>query len=212
MLPIAAQVVLAMAVLASLSSYLMGGKLAKIGSPRFEMEDIPDLTGKVAIVTGANSGIGKITARELAMHGAHVIATSRDPASGARALQEINAAINSDTKFKHGTVEFITMDLSKMISIYKFAREISFKNKPVDILVLNAGIMFAPFNLTEDGYESQFGVNYLGHFMLTKLIMPWLTRSKAGRIVHVSSLAHYFTYRGGINFLSMYDEAAYNRM
>jgi WW domain-containing oxidoreductase len=212
MLSAAAIVVVALAGLASLVSFFMGGRLARIGSPSFDLDVIPDLSGKLAIVTGANSGIGKITARELAMHGAQVIATCRDSASGARAQQEIMDALNRDKKYKHGSIEFLPMDLSRMISVYKFAREISFKNKPVDILVLNAGIMLAPFNLTEDGYESQFGVNFLGHYVLTRLLLPWLSRSKAGRIVHVSSLAHHSTYKGGINFRSMYDESTYNPM
>jgi NAD(P)-dependent dehydrogenase (short-subunit alcohol dehydrogenase family) len=212
MLSVAAVVVVVLAGLASLASFFMGGRLSRLGSPRFELEDIPDLSGKIAIVTGANSGIGKITARELAMHGAHVIATCRDPASGARAQQEIMDALNRDQKYKHGSIEFLHMDLARLISVYKFAREISFKNKPIDILVLNAGIMLAPFNLTEDGYESQFGVNYLGHFVLTRLLLPWLTRSNAARIVHVSSLAHHSTYNGGINFRSMYDASSYNPM
>lgn len=201
--------VIAVAVLCNaILSYVIGGVGSSVGSVSFRFEDIPDLSGKIAVVTGANSGIGQVTARELARKGAYVIATSRDVAKGDSALQEMMRESANDML---GRVEFIKLDLSSLESVQDFAHAIVARNISVDFLFLNAGIMFVPYQETKDGYEWQFGVNHLGHFLLVKLLMS--TFSAGCRIVHVSSIGHYFTYfPEGIRFDQLNNSDGYNMM
>lgn len=147
-------------------------------------DNIPGLRGKTAVVTGANSGIGFIAAKELAAKGARVILACRNSASGVEAAKKILAA-HSDAE-----VEFMTLDLASLNSVRAFAQRALESAKKIDILVNNAGIMMNPFEKTQDGFESQMGVNHLGHFALTGLLMPALLKAKAARVVNVSSLAH----------------------
>jgi NAD(P)-dependent dehydrogenase (short-subunit alcohol dehydrogenase family) len=140
----------------------------------FTAADLPDLTGKVIIVTGANSGIGLEAAKAFAARGARVILAVRDPARGQRAAEAIPAP---------GTAEVRPLDLARLDSVRAFARDWS---GPVDLLINNAGVMIPPLSRTADGFELQFGTNHLGHFALTNLLLPNVT----GRVVTVSSDAH----------------------
>src|ERR1700761_3348351 len=140
----------------------------------FAVTDLPDLTGRTAIVTGANSGIGLATARALAGRGARVILAVR-----ARARGEAAAAAIA------GMTEVRPLDLASLTSVRAFARDWS---GPLDLLVNNAGVMIPPLSRTADGYELQFGTNHLGHFALTNLLLPRITA--AGRVVTVSSSVH----------------------
>jgi len=140
--------------------------------------DLPDLTGRTAVVTGANSGIGLHTARELAAHGATVVLACRNVDSG----QEAAAAMTGATRVE-------PLDLASLASVRDFA---SRWEGPLDLLVNNAGVMTPPrYRETQDGFELQFGTNHLGHFALTGLLLPVLLESSAPRVVTVSSIAHH---------------------
>ena len=131
-----------------------------------------DLTGYTAIVTGANSGIGRITARELAAAGAHVVLAVRDTTRGEQAAATMA-----------GNVDVRRLDLADLSSVRAFAGGF---DGPIELLINNAGIMAVPQGTTADGFELQFGTNHLGHFALTNLLLPHVT----GRVVTVSSTAH----------------------
>jgi NAD(P)-dependent dehydrogenase (short-subunit alcohol dehydrogenase family) len=148
----------------------------------FSTADIPDLTGRTAIVTGANSGIGLVTAQALAAHGARVILAVRDPAKGQQAADAMRAP---------GPSEVRLLDLASLDSVRAFARDWS--RQPIDLLINNAGVMIPPLSRTADGFELQFGTNHLGHFALTNLLLPNIT----GRVVTLSSSAHRY---GRIDF------------
>ncbi|HEV7204051.1 MAG TPA: oxidoreductase [Jatrophihabitans sp.] len=151
---------------------------------RWRAEQLPDLAKRVAIVTGANSGIGFHVARELAAHGARVVLACRRPGSATNAADRIRAAAaDSD-------VETAELDLSSISSIRAFADS---WDGPLDLLVNNAGVMAPPKPAkTADGFELQFGTNHLGHFVLTGLLLPALLDSeKPSRVVTVASIAHH---------------------
>ena len=137
--------------------------------------DLPSFAGRTVIVTGANSGLGEVTARELARVGARVILACRNTAKG-------DAAAAGMT----GDVEVRPLDLQSLASVREFAAGVD----KVDVLINNAGIMAVPFSLTEDGFESQIGTNHLGHFALTNLLLPKVT----DRVVTVSSALHMLGY------------------
>ncbi|KAF8404275.1 hypothetical protein HHK36_009157 [Tetracentron sinense] len=154
-----------------------------------EVTDGIDATGLTAIVTGATSGIGKETARVLALRGAKVIIPSRTLESGLR-VKESLLKENPNAK-----LEVMEMDLGSMNSVTSFSRSFNSSNRHLNILINNAGIMACPLQLSEDGVELRFATNYLGHFLLTNLLLDKLkTTSKEtgieGRIVNVSSSAH----------------------
>lgn len=138
----------------------------------FTMDSIPDLTGRTAIVTGANSGLGRVTAHALAGRGARVLLAVRDLRKGADAAATMT-----------GDVEVRRLDLADLASIRLFAGGIE---ESVDLLINNAGLMIPPLGRTADGFELQFGTNHLGHFALTNLLLPQLT----GRVVTISSNGH----------------------
>ena len=140
---------------------------------------IPDLTGRTALITGANSGLGRVTARVLAGRGAHVVLAVRNRAKGEAAAETMP-----------GSTEVRDLDLADLSSVRDFAADFT---DPVDLLINNAGIMIPPLFRTVDGFESQFGTNHLGHFALTNLLLPQVRE----RIVTVSSIAHRF---GTIDF------------
>ncbi|MEO3870729.1 oxidoreductase [Nonomuraea sp. B12E4] len=142
--------------------------------------DMADLTGKAAIVTGANSGIGLPTALELARHGARVVVAARNPGKGRAAVEEIRRAVPG------AQVEFGELDLADLDSVRRFAAGVD----RVDLLVNNAGVGMIPRRLTKDGFELQFGTNHLGHFALTGLLLPRLLAAPGARVVNVSSDAH----------------------
>jgi NAD(P)-dependent dehydrogenase (short-subunit alcohol dehydrogenase family) len=147
--------------------------------------NIPPQNGKFAIVTGANSGIGYDTALELARAGAEVIIASRNAARGEAAVERIKAEL------PRALVRFETLDLASLASVRYFAGRIKANHGKLDILVNNAGVMALPRRrLTVDGFETQLGVNFLGHFLLTALLLPLLMKAEAPRVVQVSSIAH----------------------
>ncbi|GAX16462.1 retinol dehydrogenase 11 [Fistulifera solaris] len=183
-------------------SELIGGWTAKYTSPvYFTPKSIPDLTGKVAIVTGANTGIGYHTALELARKNAQVIVASRNPSKGQEAITRIQEATGNHH------VRFLPLDLSSLASVRSFAQAFQALQLPLDMLILNAGIMKSPgaqfigknmtqgFELTQDGFEVHIGVNHVGHFYLTQLLRDSLIASAPSRVVAVSSIAEQGAYQ-----------------
>ena len=153
--------------------------------PQWTTADIPPQAGKFAIVTGANSGIGYDTALELARAGAEVIVATRSAARGEAAVARLKTAVPD------ALVRFEALDLASLASVRDFAARIKASQGTLDILVNNAGVMALPRRrLTVDGFETQLGVNFLGHFLLTALLMPLLMKAEAPRVVQVSSIAH----------------------
>lgn len=142
--------------------------------------DIPDLTGRHAIVTGANSGLGYVTARRLAERGAQVTLTARDAAKGRRALERLAEAVPA------AKVTLGSLDLADLASVREFAAGWS---GPLHLLVNNAGVMALPKRTTADGFELQLGTNHLGHFALTGLLLGALLDAPGARVVSVSSTA-----------------------
>lgn len=142
-----------------------------------------DLTGKTVIVTGANSGIGAETARVLAHAGAAVTMACRTVQTGEEAAAKFRAA-------KASTLKVAALDLTDLDSVRRFASAFLAEHDTIDLLVNNAGIMASPLGATKQGIESQIGTNHVGHFLLTKLLLSALERSKAARIVNVSSALH----------------------
>jgi NAD(P)-dependent dehydrogenase (short-subunit alcohol dehydrogenase family) len=146
---------------------------------------IPDLSGRVALVTGANSGIGQIAAEELAAHGASVLLACRDPGKGEVALKAVRARRPAEA-----SVELIALDLTDLASVRAAAAGVNTRPKPLDLLVNNAGVMAPPRRETADGFELQLGTNHLGHFALTGLLLDKLKAAPAARVVTVTSGAH----------------------
>ena len=149
--------------------------------------DIPDQTGRVAVVTGANGGLGLETARELARKGAHVVMAARnlDKAEAAR------ADIESDVP--GASLEVVALDLSSMASVEEAAAAILDRHPQIHDLVNNAGVMATPETRTEDGFELQFATNHLGHFVLTARLLPALIASGGARVVTVTSTARFLS-------------------
>jgi NAD(P)-dependent dehydrogenase (short-subunit alcohol dehydrogenase family) len=146
--------------------------------------DLPDQDGKLAVVTGANSGIGLETARRLAMANAQVVLACRNPAKAAEAVADIREST------PNARVVAEQLDLSSLASVEEFGHLMATRDQPVDILVNNAGIMAVPKREeTADGFELQFGTNVLGHFALTARLFPLVRRSEAPRVVTLSSTA-----------------------
>lgn len=163
--------------------------------------DIPDLTGRSAVVTGANSGLGLQTALELARHGAGVVLACRDPARGQEALRRVRAAAPAAAD----RVELDLLDLADLASVRAFAARRAAAG-PLDLLVNNAGVMAVPLRRTADGFELQFGTNHLGHFALTGLLLAQLLARPGARVVTVSSGAH---RAGRIDFANLGAERGY---
>ena len=163
---------------------------------------IGDQTGRVVVITGATSGIGKETARILADKGAHVVI-------GARNLVKADLVINQiKTQKPSALVEARELDLTRLASIKDFAESIVQDFEQLDVLINNAGIMACPYGQTEDGYEIQMGTNHLGHFALTGRLMPLLKQTANSRLVVLSSIAHRF---GNIDLTDIHwQNRAYN--
>jgi NAD(P)-dependent dehydrogenase (short-subunit alcohol dehydrogenase family) len=160
--------------------------------PPWTTQQIESQKGRIAIVTGANSGIGLHTASGLAAAGAHVILACRDTNKAANAAEEILAA------HPKADVAIATLDLASLASVHNFVDEFKINHKHLDILVNNAGVMaFPQRRATADGFEMQFGTNHLGHFALTGLLIPTLLAAPGPRVVTVSSIAH---KKGRIHF------------
>uniref|UniRef100_V9L1R3 NADP-retinol dehydrogenase n=1 Tax=Callorhinchus milii TaxID=7868 RepID=V9L1R3_CALMI len=159
------------------------------------------LDGKTVLITGANSGIGKETAWELAARGARVIMACRDLVKAETAAQEIRA----DT----GNEQIIVrkLDLADTKSVRQFAENIMKEEKMINILINNAGMIMLPYTKTVDGFEIHFGVHHLGHFLLTHLLLDFIKKSSPARIINVSSFAHNF---GRINFKDLQSEKSYS--
>ena len=153
-----------------------------------------DLAGRTYIVTGANSGSGLATTAQLARQGAHVVAACRRVAAGGEATAHLEDA--------PGTVEVMELDLGSLNSVRSFAANFKSKHDRLHGLANNAGVMNTPEGRTEDGFETQFGVNHLGHFLLTELLLDILAASAPSRIVCVSSVVHVGTKKAhaSINF------------
>jgi NAD(P)-dependent dehydrogenase (short-subunit alcohol dehydrogenase family) len=163
---------------------------------KWTADQIPDQTGRVAVVTGANSGLGLITARELARAGATVVVAARDGKANA-ALGEIAGAVPGSA------LEPQTLDLADLDSVRSFAERVGAEHPRIDVLVNNAGVMMPPRSTTADGFELQFGTNHLGHFALTGLLLD----SLSGRVVTLSSLEH---KPGRLNFDDLQSERSYS--
>jgi NAD(P)-dependent dehydrogenase (short-subunit alcohol dehydrogenase family) len=147
--------------------------------------DIPDQHGRTAVVTGANGGLGLETARQLAAKGAHVVMAVRNQEKAAAAADEIRASATD------AELELVALDLASQASVRAAAEQIIAAHKSVDLLVNNAGVMGIPEVKTVDGFEMQFGVDHLGHWTLTALLLPALLRTPGARIVTVTSTAHH---------------------
>ena len=169
---------------------------------RWSAADIPDLSGKTAIVTGGNSGIGFEAARELARKRAHVILACRDLGKAHEAIAQIHALLPSVS------LEAMQLDLASLASVHRFAEDFTARSIPLDLLINNAGVMAIPYRKTAEGFEMQLGTNHLGHFALTGLLLEPLLAAPAARVVNVSSTAHKM---GRMNFDDLQSEKGYSK-
>ena len=151
---------------------------------RWEADRIPDQTGRIAIVTGANSGLGLVTARELARKGALVVLACRNMEKGRAALADVAAAATGPPP------ELEELDLADLSSVRSFAERFSGAHDGLDLLINNAGVMASPRRHTADGFELHLGTNHLGHFALTNLLLPLMEGREDARVVTLSSNAH----------------------
>jgi len=151
---------------------------------RWTEKDVPDQSGRVAIVTGSNTGLGYDTARVLAEHGATVVMAVRDTAKGEDAAARIRGH-SADAK-----VAVHKLDLGSLASVREAAAELAAGYPKIDLLINNAGVMYPPKQTTADGFELQFGTNHLGHFALTGLLLPNMLKVNGSRVVVVASIAH----------------------
>jgi NAD(P)-dependent dehydrogenase (short-subunit alcohol dehydrogenase family) len=168
---------------------------------RWTADRIADQTGRTFIVTGATSGLGLETARQLAAHGARVVLTARSESRGADVVGRIRTA------HPGAIVEYRLLDLADLTSVRRFADAILDDGIAVDVLVNNAGVMMPPRRLTPQGFESQFATNHLGHFTLTALLFETIARGRDPRVVTVSSTMH---KRGAIHFDDLTGERSYS--
>ena len=150
-------------------------------------EQLPDLSGRIVVVTGGNSGIGYEASRELARKGAHVVLACRDPGRAEEARAKLAA------ERPEARLEVMDLDLSSLASVRAFAQRFLERHSRLDVLCNNAGVMAIPRRQTADGFEMQLGTNHLGHFALTGLLLERLLSTPSARVVNVSSTAH----RGG---------------
>jgi NAD(P)-dependent dehydrogenase (short-subunit alcohol dehydrogenase family) len=167
-------------------------------------EDVPDQHGRLAVVTGANTGLGFETAQVLAGRGASVVLAVRDVEKGKRAAARMaGAAPGADV-----TVQ--PLDLTSLESIRAAADELRARHPRIDVLINNAGVMFTPRQTTPDGFEQQFATNHLGHFALTGLLLEHMVTVPGSRVVTVSSAAH--RIRARINFADLQGQRSYSRV
>ncbi|MFD7028724.1 oxidoreductase [Streptomyces sp. NPDC059917] len=172
------------------------------GMPGWTARDIPDQSGRTAVVTGANSGIGYVTARELARRGARVLLACRSEVRGRAAEARLRREVPD------AQVEFAPLDLADLASVREFAAGFGAGHDSLDLLVNNAGVMALPYGRTVDGFETQIGVNHLGHFALTGLLLPHLLRAPGARIVSLSSGFHAL---GDVDLGDLHGERGYRR-
>jgi NAD(P)-dependent dehydrogenase (short-subunit alcohol dehydrogenase family) len=167
--------------------------------------NIPDQTGRTAVITGANTGLGYETAAALAAKGAHVVLAVRNLEKGKDAADRIAAASPG------ASVALQELDLTSLESIRAAADELKSRHDSIDLLINNAGVMMTPKATTKDGFELQFGTNHLGHFALTGLLLERVLAAKGSRVVTVSSQGHRFA-RNGIRFDDIQWERDYSRV
>jgi len=165
--------------------------------------DLPHCTDRTFVITGGNSGIGWEAARMLAEHRAHVILACRNADKAKDAVEAIQKTAGRDSR-----VEAMSLDLASLASIERFADELSEKTTHLDGLLNNAGLMALPYSKTADGFETQLGVNHLGHFALTGRLLPLLRKTQGARVVNVSSHMHRM---GRIDFGDLMAERHYDR-
>ncbi len=185
-----------------LSSLLPDRLSARRGTSGWTAAALPDQTGRTVLVTGANSGLGLHTSLELARAGARVLMGCRSLVRGREAVERVHAEVPG------ASVEVVPLDLASLASVRAAAEDVAARAPALDVLVANAGVMAVPRRMTEDGFESQLGVNHLGHFALVGLLLPQLLAAPAPRVVGVSSNAHRF---GRIDFDDLQGERSYSR-
>ena len=151
----------------------------------WSINDIPDLHGKTAVVTGANGGLGLASAKALAGHGAHVVMAARNQTKAASARDEILAA------HPDASLEIVELDLGSLASVKSAADAIAAKHTRIDILMCNAGVMAMPQGTTEDGFDTQMGTNVLGHWALISHLLPIIVATPGARVVTLSSTAQH---------------------
>lgn len=166
--------------------------------------DIPDQSGRVAVITGANTGLGYETAAALAARGAHVVLAVRNLDNGSDAAARITA------QHPDASVALQQLDLASLDSIRAAAAQLRTDHDRIELLINNAGVMYPPKSTTEDGFELQFGTNHLGHFALTGLLLDRLLPVAGSRVVTVSSIGH--RIRADIHFDDLQSERGYNRV
>ncbi|MEM6293732.1 MAG: oxidoreductase [Myxococcota bacterium] len=164
--------------------------------------NIPDLTGKTIVVTGANSGLGLETTRLLSRRGAHIVMACRTQRKAEAAMQDVRNS-NPDAK-----LEFMALDLADLASVRAFAEAFGKAHDRLDVLLNNAGVMALPRTETADGFEMQIGTNHFGHFALTSLLMPTLLETDGARVVQVSSLMHKV---GSMRFDDLHGQRSYDK-
>ncbi|UDY35149.1 oxidoreductase [Dermatobacter hominis] len=176
---------------------------------RWDEDDIPDQTGRVAVVTGANSGLGLETARQLAAHGATVVLAVRSLDRGAAAVEDIASSVPD------ARLELQQLDLASLSSVRAAAEAIGGAHPRIDLLVNNAGVMYTERQLTAEGFELQFGTNHLGHFALTGLLLDRIVGVDGSRVVTVASLGHWAPFAFDLDDVRAEDRynrfAAYSR-
>jgi NAD(P)-dependent dehydrogenase (short-subunit alcohol dehydrogenase family) len=173
---------------------------------KWKEADVPDQSGRVAVVTGANTGIGYQTAAVLAYSGAHVVLAVRNLEKGNAALSRIVAASPGAA---NADVTLQALDLTSLDSVRAAADALRSAYPRIDLLINNAGVMLTPKQVTKDGFELQFGTNHLGHFALTGLLLDHLLPVRESRVVTVSSMGH--RLRAGIHFDDLQFDRRYNR-
>jgi NAD(P)-dependent dehydrogenase (short-subunit alcohol dehydrogenase family) len=166
--------------------------------------DIPDQTGRVAVITGANTGLGYETALALAEHGAHVVLAVRNLDKGKDAVDLIHRGS------PNASVALQELDLTSLESVRAAAEQLRSDHDRIDLLINNAGVMYTPKSTTKDGFELQFGTNHLGHFAFTGLLLDRLLPVAGSRVVTVSSVGH--RIRADIHFDDLQWERSYNRV
>ncbi len=170
---------------------------------KWTLDSMPDQTGRVAVVTGANTGIGFETAASLAEKNATVVLACRNKTKAEDAMQRIEA------RAAGAKLGFIELDLASLKSVERFADTYHSQHDRLDLLINNAGVMVPPFGKTEDGFELQLGCNHLGHFALTGRLIDVLQATPGSRVVNVSSMAHKF---GSMDFDNLNAEKGYDKM
>src|SRR3954463_10182831 len=168
-------------------------------------DDIPDQTGRTAVVTGANTGLGYETAAALAAKGAHVVLAVRNTDKGQAAADLISR------RSPGASVAVQELDLTSLESVRAAAEQLRAAHDSIDLLINNAGVMFTPKSTTKDGFELQFGTNHLGHFAFTGLLLDHIVAAPGSRVVTVSSVGHRFA-RNGIRFDDLQWEKDYSRV